>query len=126
MRQRAVAWFDPRLSLDHLYAVRVRATRALEFLEFIEAQEPVILEAESTLFGFRRRMRSIKQSLIRLGVATVMIGVVLYVILANRRDTERALPRELPYPVLQIGLTVVLVLLVIAIVNRLRGLGEER
>ncbi len=126
MRQRAVAWFDPRLSLDHLYAARVRATRALEFLEFIEAQEPVILEAESTLFGFRRRMRSIKQSLIRLGVATVMIGVVLYVILANRTDTERALPRELPYPVLQIGLTVVLVLLVIAIVNRLRGLGEER
>ena len=126
MRQRAVAWFDPRLSLDHLYAARVRATRALEFLEFIEAQEPVILEAESTLFGFRRRMRSIKQSLIRLGVATVMIGVALYVILANRRDTERALPRELPYPVLQIGLTVVLVLLVIAIVNRLRGLGEER
>jgi ubiquinone biosynthesis protein len=126
MRQRAVSWFDPRLSLDHLYAARVRATRALEFLEFIEAQEPVILEAESTLFGFRRRMRSIKQSLIRLGVATVSIGVVLYVILANRTDTERALPRELPYPVLQIGLTVVLVLLVIAIVNRLRGLGEER
>ena len=126
MRQRAVAWFDPRLSLDHLYAARVRATRALEFLEFIEAQEPVILEAESTLFGFRRRMRSIKQSLIRLGVATVMIGVALYVILANRTDTEQALPRELPYPVLQIGLTVVLVLLVIAIVNRLRGLGEER
>ena len=125
MRQRAVSWFDPRLSLDHLYAARVRATRALEFLEFIEAQEPVILEAESTLFGFRRRMRSIKQSLIRLGVATVMIGVALYVILANRRDTEQALPRELPYPVLQIGLTVLLVLLVIAIVNRLRGLGEE-
>ena len=56
-----------------------------------------------------------------------MIGVALYVGSSpTGRDTERALPRELPYPVLQIGLTVLLVLLVIAIVNRLRGLGEER
>ena len=126
MRQRAIAWFDPRLALDHLYSAQVRAVRAMEFLEFLEAQEPVILEAESTLFGFRRRMTSIRRSLVRLGIATLLIGAVLYVVLANRTDTERILPREMPYTWVQIGLTAVLVLLVIGIVNRLRGLGDDR
>ncbi len=56
-RQQGLSWLDPRLIVDRLYAGTGRAQRAFDFLEFIEAQEPAILEAESALFGFRNKMQ---------------------------------------------------------------------
>jgi hypothetical protein len=38
-----------------------RVQRALQFMEFIEAQEPVITEATSMLFGYRNRIRRVKR-----------------------------------------------------------------
>ena len=63
-RQQGVAWLDPRRTLDRLYAGTGRLTRALEFVEFLEAQEPVIIEAQSSLFGFRRRIRNARRRLV--------------------------------------------------------------
>ncbi len=56
-RQQGMAWLDPRRSLDRLYAGTGRIQRALEFVEFLEAQEPFIVEAQTSLFGFRGRIR---------------------------------------------------------------------
>ena len=44
-RQQGLALLDPRRTFDRLYAGTGRIQRALEFLEFVEAQEPVITEA---------------------------------------------------------------------------------
>jgi ubiquinone biosynthesis protein len=60
-RQQGLAFLDPRRTLDRLYAGTGRIQRALDFVEFLQAQEPVILEAEATLFGFRRRMQSARR-----------------------------------------------------------------
>ena len=61
----------------------------MDFVEFLEAQEPAILEAESALFGFRNKMRNAKRTLIRLGVAILGIGAVLYIVLADPDDARR-------------------------------------
>ena len=43
MRQQALSWFDPRLAMGRVYAGTVRARRALEFVEFLEGQQPFIV-----------------------------------------------------------------------------------
>ena len=64
-RQQGLALLDPRRTFDRLYAGTGRVQRALQFLEFIEAQEPVITEATTMLFGYRNRMRRFKARFIR-------------------------------------------------------------
>ena len=95
-RQQGLTWLDPRLALDRLYAGSGRVQRALDFVEFLEAQEPAILEAESSLFGFRNRMQSARRALVRLGGAALAIGALLYVVLAYPDDTRRMLPAGMP------------------------------
>ena len=94
-----MALLDPRRSIDRLFAGVGQVQRALEFVEFAESLEPVILEATNTLFGFRRRMRTFRRRLVSLGMAVLVVGGSLYVVLAFRNETEQMLPRELPYPV---------------------------
>ena len=67
VRQQGVSFLDPRLMVDRLYAGGVRLQRAMDFLEFIEAQEPVIAAGTSSLFGFRRRLRNARRRLVSLG-----------------------------------------------------------
>ena len=124
-RQQSLSWLDPRLVVDRLYAGTARAQRALDFLEFVEAQEPAILEAESALFGFRNRMRNAKRTLIRLGVAILGVGAVLYLILKFPDETRRAMPVEGSYEAVNIGLLVLLLVLILVGINYVRGLGRE-
>ena len=42
IRQQAIEWLDPRAAMDRLYAGGVRIHRALEFVEYLEAQQPVV------------------------------------------------------------------------------------
>src|SRR6185295_19758938 len=81
MRQRALALADPRLATERLYEASIRIRRTLRFVEFIESQEPFIVEAQSTLLGFRRRMQAVRRRLIQLGVSVLVIGAVLYFVL---------------------------------------------
>ena len=62
-RQQGVSWLDPRLALERAYAGTGRIQRAIDFMEFLEAQEPAILVAERSLFGFQRRMQSARRSI---------------------------------------------------------------
>ena len=57
-RQQSLSLLDPRLAMDRLYAGGTQVQRALHFVDFLEGQEPTILEAESLLFGFRRKMQN--------------------------------------------------------------------
>ena len=124
-RQQATAWLDPRRSLDRLYAGTGRLQRALEFVEFLEAQEPVIIEAQSSLFGFRRRIRSARRRLVSLGMSVLVVGAILYLVLVFPDDTRRMLPSGMPYTWVHIGLLVVLLALILTLVRHLRGLGRD-
>ena len=59
-RQQSLALLDPRRTFDRLYDATGRMQRALAFVEFLEAQQPVITEATSMLFGYRNRIRRVK------------------------------------------------------------------
>ena len=125
-RQQGLAWLDPRRSVDRLFAGAARVQRALEFMEFLEGQESFIVEAQSTLFGFRRRVRQVRRRLVSLGAGILLVGAALYVVLAYPSDTERMLPRDLPYPFVHYGLLGLLVILVIVLVSNMRGMGDDR
>jgi predicted unusual protein kinase regulating ubiquinone biosynthesis (AarF/ABC1/UbiB family) len=124
-RQQALALFDPRRSLDRLYEATGRVQRAMEFLEFLESQQPVISEATSSLFGFRQRVRNARRRLISLGASVLVVGAALYLVLAYPGEVRNALPREMPYSWVQLGLLAILIILLIGLIQYIRGLGRE-
>ena len=124
-RQQALTLLDPRRTFDRLYGASGRVQRALDFIEFLEAQQPVILEAETALFGFRRRMQSARRGLIRLGLSVLFVGAALYFVLAFPDDTRRFLPSGMDYTWVHVGLLVVLVYLLLTLLRNVRGLGRE-
>ena len=123
-RQQGMAWLDPRRTLDRLYAGTGRIQRALEFVEFVEAQEPFIAEAQSSLFGFRRRIRNARRRLVSLGVSVLVVGALLYFVLADPDDTRRLLPRGMEYGWVHAGLVALLLVLIVSLVAHMRGLGR--
>ena len=123
-RQQGIALLDPRRAFDRLYAGAGRIQRALAFLEFIEAQEPVITEATSMLFGFRNRIRRVKQRLIGFGTAVLVVGGVLYLVLVFPDDTRRILPREVDYTWFQLGILAVLLFLIVNLVRNMRSMDS--
>jgi ubiquinone biosynthesis protein len=124
-RQQSLDLLDPRRTFDRLYAASGRMQRALDFVDFLEAQQPVILEAEASLFGFRRRMQSARRGLIRLGMSVLVVGAALYLVLAFPDDTRRFLPDGMDYTWVHVGLLVVLVYLLLTLIRNVRGLGRE-
>ena len=82
--------------------------RAFDFLEFVEAQEPAIMEAESALFGFRNKMQSAKRTLVRLGVAILGVGALLYLVLAFPDERAGSSRREMPMSWVNLGLLILL------------------
>ena len=123
-RQQGLSLFDPRLLMDRLYEGGGQVQRALKFVEFIESQEPTIIEAETLLFGFRRRMQSARRGLVRLGGAVLGIGALLYLVMAFPDDTRRILPTGMNYSWVQLGLLLLLILMIAWLINRIRGLGR--
>jgi ubiquinone biosynthesis protein len=122
-RQQGIALLDPRRTFDRLYAGTGRIQRALSFMEFIEAQEPVITEATSMLFGYRNRIRRVKQRLIGFGTAVLVVGGLLYLVLVFPDDTRQVLPREVDYTWFQLGLLAVLLVLIFNLVRNMRSMG---
>jgi predicted unusual protein kinase regulating ubiquinone biosynthesis (AarF/ABC1/UbiB family) len=124
-RQQGMAWLDPRRTLDRLYAGTGRLQRALEFVEFLEAQEPVIIEAQNSLFGFRRRIRNARRRLVSLGMSVLVVGAALYLVLAYPDDTRRMLPGGMDYTWVHLGLLAGLLILIVTLVRHVRGLGRD-
>ncbi|HYC06817.1 MAG TPA: AarF/UbiB family protein, partial [Candidatus Binatia bacterium] len=124
-RQEGLAWLDPRRALDRLYAGSARVQRAIEFVEFLEAQEPAITEASNSLFGFRRRIRDARRRLVSLGISVLVVGALLYLVLVFPDDTRRMLPAGMQYTWVHLGLLAVLVLLIVTLVRHVRGIGRD-
>jgi ubiquinone biosynthesis protein len=124
-RQQGLSWLDPRRTLDRLYSGAARLQRAVEFAEFLEEQEPAILEATSSLFGFRRRVRNARRRLVSLGVSVFVVGAGLYLVLVFPDDTRRFLPSGMPYTWVHLGLLALLLLLIVTLVRHMRGLSRD-
>jgi predicted unusual protein kinase regulating ubiquinone biosynthesis (AarF/ABC1/UbiB family) len=124
LRQQGAGWLDPRLALGRLYAGTFRARRALQLVELLEAQEPLIAAAGSAYFGVRRRLHAIRRRVIGLGVAALVVGAALYVVLANPQGTQDVLPREVSYTWVHFGLLAVLVLLLLTLIAHVRRLSR--
>jgi hypothetical protein len=118
-----MALLDPRRTFDRVYAGTGRVQRALQFLEFIEAQEPVITEATTMLFGYRNRIRRVKQRLIGFGTAVLVVGALLYVVLVFPDNTRQMLPKGVDYTWFQLGLLAVLLVLIVNLIRNMRSMG---
>ena len=124
-RQQGLALLDPRRTFDRVYAGTGRIQRSLEFLEFIEAQEPVITDVTNLLFGYRNRIRRIKSRLIGLGTAVLVVGGLLYLVLVYPDDTRRILPKDMDYTWFQLGILAVLLVLIVNLIRDMRSIGTE-
>ena len=123
-RQQGMAWLDPRRTVDRVFAGAARVQRTLEFMEFLEGQEAFIVEAQSSLFGFRRRIRNVRRRLVSLGVGVLLVGFILYLVLAYPRETQAVIPRDMPYPMLHYGLLGLLIVLIVVLIANVRGMGD--
>ena len=124
-RQQSIALLDPRRTFDRLYAATGRMQRAIAFVEFLEAQQPVITEATGMLFGYRNRIRRVKRRLISFGTAVLVVGGLLYLVLVFPDDTRRILPREMDYTWFQLGILAVLLVLIVNLIRNMRSIGTE-
>jgi predicted unusual protein kinase regulating ubiquinone biosynthesis (AarF/ABC1/UbiB family) len=125
-RQEAVTALDPRQALGRAYDASVRVRRAIEFVEFLEAQEATLTTAVDSLFGIRGRLRRARRRLISLGAAVLLVGAILYVVMADPDGTRRLLPAGVTYPVVHFSLTILLLVLIGSLILHLRQFGSRQ
>jgi hypothetical protein len=123
-RRQAAAWLDPRKVMDHLYAGSVKLQRAIEFVEYLEGQEPAITAGVDALFGLRNSVRRARRRVTMLGLSVLMVGAILYVVLADPDGTRRVLPADIPYPFVHYTLLAVLVVLIVSLIANVRNFGR--
>ena len=75
------------------------------------------------LFGYRNRIRRVKQRLIGFGTAVLVVGGLLYLVLVFPDNTRQMLPHEVDYTWFQLGLLVVLLVLIFNLVRNMRSMG---
>ena len=54
----------------------------------------------------------------------LLVGFILYVVLAYPRETQQVIPRDMPYPMLHYGLLGVLIVLIVVLIANVRGMGD--
>jgi hypothetical protein len=125
LRQQGAAWLDPRTLLSQVYDGSYRLRRALAFVEFLEAQEPLIAAAEGALFGVQRRIKAVGRRVMTLAFSALVVGGLLYFVLADPDGTRAVLPTQVPYTLVHVALLVVLALLIASLVLHGRQLGRQ-
>ena len=110
--------------MNRLYTGRVQLRRALELVDFLEAQEPVITAGVNSLLGIRARLRNARRRLISLGLSVLVVGGALYFVLADPDGTRRVLPQGMPYAWVHGGLVIGLIVLILILVSQVRSFGR--
>ena len=124
VRQQAMRLLNPRHAVERAYAGVVQARRAMDFVEFLEGQQPNIAAATSSFLGFRTRARDAGRRLVGLGLSALVVGALLYVVLADPADTQAMLPDWIPYEGIHYGLLVLLVVIVVVLIAHVRGMSR--
>jgi predicted unusual protein kinase regulating ubiquinone biosynthesis (AarF/ABC1/UbiB family) len=125
VRRQGAAWLDPRLALGRAYGGAFRARRALELVEFMEAQQPLLAAAGDAYFGTRRRLQAVGRNLMALGGGALVVAGALYFVLADPQHARATVPPQIPYTWVHVALLVVLVLLILALVSYSRRLTRD-
>jgi ubiquinone biosynthesis protein len=126
IRQKGEAWLDPRLAMGRLYGATFRLKRALEFVEFLEAQQPLLASLAGSAQAAQQGLQRLRRRAIRLGAATLAVGAMLYFVLADPNDARAITPREMPLEWVHLGLLVVLLVLILALVDLVRRFNGGR
>ena len=126
VRGQVSQWFQPELMWGRIYDASYRLQRAMEFVEFIEAQQPVIAAASGTFLGVHGRLQAVGRRLMGLGAAALVVGVALYFVLSEPVATESALPREVPFPLVRGALLALGVILILVLMAHGRAISRER
>jgi predicted unusual protein kinase regulating ubiquinone biosynthesis (AarF/ABC1/UbiB family) len=121
-REQAKEWVDPRLAMGRVYEVTTRVNRAIEFVEYLEELQPLIVSVASTYFGFQNTLQTLRRRAIGIGVAIVLCGGLLYFILADPGTARTFAPNWVPFENIHFILLGLLVLLTLAFIQNARGL----
>ncbi|MBV9578977.1 MAG: AarF/ABC1/UbiB kinase family protein [Chloroflexi bacterium] len=122
LRRRAEEWVDPRLAMSRVFEISQQVSRGLQFVEYLEQQQPLIESLVGTYFGFQHSLRTLRDRAIALGIGMLLIGGLLYYVLADPNDARSHSPSGLPFEWVHLMLLGVLVLLILAFMHNLRGL----
>jgi predicted unusual protein kinase regulating ubiquinone biosynthesis (AarF/ABC1/UbiB family) len=124
LQQQGAAWLDPRTVMGRAYEGSIRLRRALEFVELLEAQAPLITAAGEAYFGVRRNLQTLRRRVIGLGGAALVVGAALYVVLANPDGTRAVVPAQVPYTWVHLGLLALLLFLILSLALQGRQLSR--
>jgi ubiquinone biosynthesis protein len=125
LRQRGEAWLDPRLAIARTYGVSYRIRRALEFVEFLEAQQPMLTRLIGGVSGVEHRLQTLRRRVIALGTGVLAVGAVLYFVLADPQDARRVAPPVIPFEWIHVVLLVILIVLIVTAVEHVRRFGRH-
>ncbi|HEX2327053.1 MAG TPA: hypothetical protein VHQ00_16780, partial [Chloroflexota bacterium] len=124
LQLQGASWLDPRTVMGRAYEGSIRLRRALEFVELLEAQAPLITAVGESYFGVRRKLQALRRRVLALGGAALVVGAALYVVLANPDGTRAVVPAQVPYTWVHLGLLALLVLLILSLALQGRQLGR--
>jgi predicted unusual protein kinase regulating ubiquinone biosynthesis (AarF/ABC1/UbiB family) len=122
--QQGATWLDPRQAVSRAYGGSVQVRRALEFVEFVEAQQPLIARLEGRLVGLRNRITAVRRWVVRLGLLALVVGGALYFVLADPNDARAWVPPQIPFSWVRVALLVVLSVLILSLAAQARRLGQ--
>jgi predicted unusual protein kinase regulating ubiquinone biosynthesis (AarF/ABC1/UbiB family) len=125
LQRRAAELADPRLALGRVYEVTTRVNRAVEFVEFLEQQQPLIASLAGSYFGVQRTLQTLRRRLIVIGGAILLIGALLYFVLADPGTAREYAPSIIPFESMHLVLAAILILLTLAFVQNLRSLASR-
>lgn len=123
IEQQGQSVLDPRLALGRVYGATYRFKRALEFVEFMEEQQPLLASLTGLVHGVPHSIVRLKHQAIALGVAALLVAAALYFILADPNDAQKFMPPGVGLDVAHPVLLVLLVVLIILLVDRVRRLN---
>jgi predicted unusual protein kinase regulating ubiquinone biosynthesis (AarF/ABC1/UbiB family) len=124
IQQKGEEWLDPRLMLGRAYGATYRIGRTLEFLDFVEEQQPLLASLIGVAHGSSLKLQALYRKAVWLGVAILVVGGMLYFVLADPGPVRDTIGRVIPFDLMHPALLVVLVLLTIALIDNVRRLGR--
>jgi hypothetical protein len=125
LQRQTAEWFDPRLAMGRVYEMTTRVNRAVEFVEFLEQQQPLIASLAGSYFGVQRTLQTLRNRAIGIGVAILLVGALLYFVLADpdiARSAYSYAPSFIPFETIHLilaGLMLVLTVMFVANARRL-------
>ncbi|HEY2595992.1 MAG TPA: AarF/ABC1/UbiB kinase family protein, partial [Chloroflexota bacterium] len=115
--QQSATWLDPRLMPGRLYGASFRVKRALEFVEFLTEQQPLLTSVIGMYYGAQRGLHTLRRWAIRLGVAALLVGAALYFVLADPSDARVLAPPQIPFEWIHLVLLGILIVLILALMQ---------